>query len=781
MNPLLTSIMDLLIKPPGNLIYHLVLAFSIAGALQGAISQWRISQFPQTRRLTGGLAVLLTAQIVSFAVSALVWQNVIPAEDSLPVLDRAISLFSLVWIIWLWAFPEKSNRGDAGAVLLSLLILVALFFGINNWSQITINASFNASAQETLWQSAALLFILSGGLILAVRKPNAWLTGLMMLLLFFIGHLLQLVAPTSGNYPGFVRLFSLVSYAILLTLPHRFPTPTHLPPSPRKNAAGKRNQRSEPESAPLGERRRYSTDPKTFASLLQLSGSTSYEETVNALARAIAQAILADLCFIIVRDEMRGALHIVSGYDLIREEHIEAGRVSEDTVPLLANAIKRKRPLRMPASSTSPDVKGLSDLFGLTSPGHLMSVPVTRGNGEAWGAILLLAPYSERLWTSDDQAYLSNVANLITPILERAERIQALEEERRHLKEAYEGLKIKVDNLERTNQELAVELERARAEAQAAPLDSESLAALLTAQEEAQNIIAKLRAENESLRKGVALHTDEQLEAELRLTLEEVARLQNALAEANMRILELERAAARGTIDAQAEVIAAIAQELRQPMSSIVGYTDLLLGESVGILGALQRKFVERIKASTERIGSLIDDLIQVVNIEAGQLELKQEPVDLNLAIDNALSYIATELRKKNISLEIDIPPDLHTIQADKEALQQILIHLLQNAVAASPEESTILLRVQPHSEEGEDFVLLQVQDKGGGIASEDLPRVFSRLYRADNRLIEGLGDTGVGLSIAKTLTEAQNGRIWVETEQGQGSTFSVLLPLHHE
>jgi signal transduction histidine kinase len=89
-----------------------------------------------------------------------------------------------------------------------------------------------------------------------------------------------------------------------------------------------------------------------------------------------------------------------------------------------------------------------------------------------------------------------------------------------------------------------------------------------------------------------------------------------------------------------------------------------------------------------------------------------------------------------------------------------------------------VRLRVQTRSEEGREYVLLQVSDTGGGIPAEDLPRVFTRLYRADNVLIQGVGDTGVGLSIAKTLTEAQNGRIWVETEAGKGSTFSVLLPI---
>jgi signal transduction histidine kinase len=772
MNPFLTQIITLLTTQPGNLVYHLVVAFYIAGALQGAISQWRDNPFPQTRRLIIGLSVLLTAQLVLFAISGLAWQGLIPTRYTLPVLDRAVSLLGLVWVIWLWAFPEKSSQGDAATLLLTVLVLLGLFLGVMDWSQVTINASFNASQQEMFWQIASIAMAVLGGVVLGLRRANAWLTGLLMMLILFAGHLMQLVLPHSGDYPGFVRLFSLAGYALLLPLPHRFSSSTTFqPPVPQKRASN-----SAP-SEPVRERRRFSTDPKAFASLLKVAASTTYDETVSALARSIAQAVLADLCFLVFYDENMGTLNMVAGYDLIREEHLPSGSISESTVPLLSNAIKRKRPLRMPASSTSPDVKGLSDLFGLTSPGNLMSVPIKRSNGDAWGAVLVLAPYSERLWSSEDQSYISNVSELITPILERAERLQALEEERRHLKDAYEALKLRVSTLEQANQELSQELERVRQAVGSA--DEETIAALRAAQEEAQNVIARLRAENESLRKGVALHTDEQLEAELRLTLEEVARLQNALAEANMRILELERMTGRSMMDSQAEIIAAIAQELRQPMSSIIGYTDLLLGESVGILGALQRKFVERIKASTERIGSLIDDLIQIIQIETGKVQIHTENVDLNLVIDNALAQVATEMRKKNISLEIDIPKNLQSIPADKEALQQILIHLLQNAIAVSPEESTIRLHIQIEEEDGQPFVLLQITDQGGGIASEDLPRVFSRIYRADNPLIAGVGDNGVGLSIAKTLAEAQKGRIWVESKPNEGATFSVLLPLN--
>jgi signal transduction histidine kinase len=297
--------------------------------------------------------------------------------------------------------------------------------------------------------------------------------------------------------------------------------------------------------------------------------------------------------------------------------------------------------------------------------------------------------------------------------------------------------------------------------------------------------LATLEKEKRELNQTLATTApgNEQLEAELRQTLKEAARLQNQLALAEMKMIEYEQrpSGITGIPSDQAEVIASLSQELRQPMSSIVGYADLLLGESVGILGALQRKFIERIKASTERIGSLIDDIIQITTLETGLKKLKTEPVDLNLIIDNAMAYTSSQLREKNIALRIDIAKSLQPIQVDREAMQQIMIHLLQNAGAATPVEGTISLRVRMSTEANRDQVLIQVSDTGGGIPEADLPRVFSRLYRAENVLIQGVGDTGVGLSIAKALTEAQGGRIWVETEMSVGSTFNVQLPIQTE
>ncbi len=447
------------------------------------------------------------------------------------------------------------------------------------------------------------------------------------------------------------------------------------------------------------------------------------------------------------------------------------------TVPMLASAIQRGRPLRLPASGTSTDIKGLGDALGLDNPGNLICVPMLTRQKEPIGGIMLLSPYSNRLWSAEDQAFLANIAASVVTIVQRSQRVTSLQQDEQVAQKTLDGALAELLQLKAHNEELSTQLQ----EALKAPAALTG-AALLQEDTEAQARITELEKELESLRAAKKPFTSteaDQFEKELRITLKDTARLQNQLAQANMKIMELEKGEKKPEQNnEQAEVIASISQELRQPMSSIVGYTDLLLGESVGILGALQRKFMERIKASTERIGSLIDDLIQITTLESGLAELKPETVDLNGIIDNAMSYTSSQLREKNIAMHLDLPKVMAPIHADREALQQILIHLLQNAGAATPVEGDVTLKVQTRVEAGQDYVLIQVTDAGGGISPEDVPRVFTRLYRADNVLIQGVGDTGVGLSIAKTLTEAQHGRIWVETKPGSTSTFSVLLPI---
>jgi signal transduction histidine kinase len=767
----LESIFDILTSAQGNLVYHLVLVFSIITTLQSAFIHARLSGFPQARRAVFGLALLITAQIALFLFNALAGQGIVVVPAFLPPIDRALTLFSLLWIVWLWTFPEPSRAADVTISLTSVLVAAAFAFTLTLHSQ-NPSTPFNLTSYDSYWQIASLALAGMGILLIVFRQPNGWGNGLAVFLLAVGGHAIQLFLGRffAGDFPGSVRLAYIAIAPILMTLSQRFPAPSAGTTSINK------------QSAPVDERRRYSTDPKTFHALLALAGESTADRLSQAITRAISQTMLADLCFLIYLTDNNTQMHIASGYDLIREEHLDGGSLSKTMIPMLTNALQRGRALRLPASSTSADIKGLSDMLGLASPGHLMCVPIITPDKDPIGGVMTLSPYSNRLWSAEDQAFLTNIAMSLVPIIQRGQKMAMLENKGEQTRQAFEAAQMRLNDLERRNADLLKQMDAVRADSQEGLAQAESLAALTKMQDEAQRAIEKLKKENEELRAMkqpiAATGASQQLEDELRATLLEVARLQNQLAEANIRVVEAEKNASATRSTEQAEVVASISQELRQPMSSIMGYTDLLLGESVGILGALQRKFVERIKSSSERIGSLIEDLVQVTTLETGLNEMKPEAVDLNAIIDNAMSYTSGQVREHNISILLDLPKNLAPIHADREALQQIVIHLLQNAVSASPSEGSVDIKVQKQAEGGTEYVLIQVSDEGGGIANEDLPRVFTRLYRADNVLIQGVGDTGVGLSIARTLTEAQNGRIWVDTKLGVGSTFSVLLPI---
>ncbi len=885
------DIFVLLTTPPGNLIYHIVLVVSIAVTLQRAILILRSTQFPQARRTVIGLGILLGLQVIVLIAGAPTALGALDPKLVLPPLDRAVTVLSLIWIIWLWGFPEPVRLADYATILLNLLVLV--LYGLTQVLWARYSGTFNDSIFESIWQGLSVAVALLGLLGLLLRKPNGWTNGLIILLLAFIGHLVSLVWRMDGNLPGVVRLTQLVMYPLLLTIVRRFPM------AASATAPVDKPDKSAPQ--PIRERRRFGTDPKTLHALMTLAAEVNSTKIGFALTRAIAQAVLADLCFLVILTEDK-SLYIACGYDLIREENLDGAPIQKDAIPLLANAIQRGRPLRLPASSTSSDLKALGQMLNLSNPGNLLSVPINTPEGVPLGGILILSPYSNRLWSAEDQDYLTTVSPLYIPILDRVQRASVMESERdqalqqaQSSKEQVEQVsskydqaaleldrlhdketqsKIQLENMaalmlmqeesQRTVDSLKAQIEQMRqpaeevdstgdtkknpavwsareevsketiealnaqieqmrqaADANASPGEAAQLTALLIKQEESQKTIDALNAEIEQMRQvaeadatgdsvQIAALLDKQeeyrvmiesletqveqmrqmgevseettdssqLENELHNSLEELANMQNALAEANANLMKLEQHPSSPITSEQVDIIASISQELRQPMSSIIGYTDLLMGESVGVLGALQRKFIERIKASTDRIGGLVNDLIQITSLETGRMEFKAESIDLNLIIDNAMAYTSAQIREKNITLRLDIPDSTLLIRTDRDAFQQVLIHLLQNATGAAQVEGVVTLRVRIQSEQSEHFILIQVTDTGGGIASADIPRVFARRYHADHALIQGLGDTGVGLSIAKALVEAQGGRIWVETEAGCGSTFSILLPV---
>jgi signal transduction histidine kinase len=228
-------------------------------------------------------------------------------------------------------------------------------------------------------------------------------------------------------------------------------------------------------------------------------------------------------------------------------------------------------------------------------------------------------------------------------------------------------------------------------------------------------------------------------------------------------------------------------QDLRTPATSIMGYVDLLLDESAGILGEMQRKFLQRVASNVSRMEVMLEDLTRITALETDHYNLVIQPVDVVALVEDAITSATYQFREKGLSVHLNLDDNVPLIQADRDAMGQIINQLLSNAYLASPPGTQIF--ISAHRQEVKlsqsanlsnptDCLLVAVEDRGSGIAAEELSRVFKRKYRADNPEIKGLGDSGVGLSIARTLAEAHGGGLWVETRPNQGSIFYFAVPI---
>src|SRR5690606_16106153 len=223
----------------------------------------------------------------------------------------------------------------------------------------------------------------------------------------------------------------------------------------------------------------------------------------------------------------------------------------------------------------------------------------------------------------------------------------------------------------------------------------------------------------------------------------------------------------------KSEFLANMSHELRTPLNAVLGYAELIQD---GIYGEVPKKMaevLERIQQNGRHLLGLINDVLDLSKIEAGELTLS--PVDYSmreLALDVASATEALASEKK-LALEVDVPADLPPGRGDERRLAQVLMNLVSNAIKFT-EAGSVSIRAKV--EDG-SFVV-SVTDTGIGIAPQDRERIFGEFQQVDSSSTRKKGGTGLGLAIAKRIVELHGGRIWVESTLGQGSTFAFTLPL---
>jgi len=222
------------------------------------------------------------------------------------------------------------------------------------------------------------------------------------------------------------------------------------------------------------------------------------------------------------------------------------------------------------------------------------------------------------------------------------------------------------------------------------------------------------------------------------------------------------------------QLIGDVTHELRTPLTAVKGYLE---GVMDGVLPASPETF-QQIHSEIDRLQRLVNDLQELSRVESGAVQLElafTSPAEL---IEKIQSNFSNQFNEKEIRLETDVEPGLPEILVDADRIIQVLTNLVGNALQYSSSGGRVSIDV--HQEKSE--IIFSVNDTGIGISAEQLPYIFNRFYRTDKSRNRASGGSGIGLTIAKALIQAQHGRIWAESQgEGRGSTFSFSIPLINE
>ena len=758
---------SLLTTPPGSLVYHLtlIISLSILYALTWSSSP-RKAALAAHWRITAG--VILGLHLLTMIVAGLSWLVILNGQILLPPLDRFVSLTSVLLISFTFIFnPPSRQNSRVLAVILSATILafIGTIFFLGGQDSLL---RFNHTPTDAMWGIASALISILALILLVVRRPAQWQIASAGYVLLILGPFLHLtLGPADGSFAPFIRWSELAAYPVLIIAAVRTFIPAH--------AAVVKDK--PPLITP-------STDleveflSRVFTTVSEVFLADEPSDLADAAVRSAAYAMKAEISLLLTPPDTMGYLSVATGFDLIREQHIEGRALDAKDLPVISNGLRRQRSLILPADSSAPDILTLQRGLNLSRTGPILFAPLLSGE-TVFGGLLLLSPFVRKLWSPESRTALVQLADVVAgrfEALAAEDEFQPvslsepftlspdLEESRRIIQN------LLINNTHLTDQLIA-----------ATDLAGQELAEFLYSHQDAEGTIQILEGEIDRMRTAMVeppassdLEQIELLSQQLQLTLHELAE-----ARSNLVLIQngADPFASPSDESPSLSRIAALSLDLRRPMSAIMGYTELLRGEENKALTSKQSEIIDHLHHNTEKLAELLNDLIHFSAIEAKTLDLVPEPIDILRCIKDAIRQVFPSVQKKNIEMRIKLPPQLPKILADTDATFQVLIHLLNNAIGASPEGGSIMISTNLTAADTSGFLTLQVTDEGEGIPAGDMGRIFSVGYSPEDSPIPGIGGDVIGLSIARSLVEAMSGRIWVESRPGSGTTFSILLP----
>jgi len=747
----------------------------------------------------------------------------------LPPLERLVGFASLALFIWAFAFLNlrPNTRHTLLFLTLSLALLIYLTDALT-WPSLSLSQEYNTSVRALVWGLSSALISFGGvaGALLGLGEPLA--VGFFLAL--FLGHLLQALNPQGSlGMPLWVRWAELVAYPLLLLPPLRdlssLPQPEESPQA----------------AEALSFVKFYETAYKgTFSIDIPVVMENVAIGIAKALNMPVGFVLLMDdenpdLAHVAVFSDggvKKFKLNLPQTPFL--EEALRLGEPALIRDYASLRAWEQILGIKLQTLAISPIVSRGATL-GLTGACSLEYSHLSE-----WQLKLLKTIAGEmRLAVERARIYRSlerKIEDLSWEIRNKEKLVARYESLLKEAKEqrAEESQEIfdRIAFLEERTKELETELEKAHQEAEEFKAQAMAKSAEVKAlQEQLKSLVERGKPSDEFLNSipigliladatGKVNWCNEAAEELLGWPLKEFSgqplsslsdspqwlsavekilkgeSRATATLEIGQKTLRAELAHSGSSVfltlsDVTAEVeaaknkdrlMASLASDIRNPLTIIIGYTDLLLSESVGLVGEMQRRFLLKIKAAVEKLHKCVNDLLNLAALESGSFSLKFTPVEVEELLGETMALVRAQMEAAGVKIEAKVQEGLPPIEVDFESIRYVLSTLLSNAIACSPSGSTIRVEITAEPSEGKpDFLKIAVTDAGGGISAEDLSAVFTRFAFPNQSLIRGLGEKGVGLSLVKTLVELHRGRIWAESVMGVGTTFFVLLPFRRE
>jgi signal transduction histidine kinase len=759
------QITELLSSGFGGMAYHFTVTFMLLILAYQIFRTYREQKSDEDKQLLSGVSGMLFVQVLVVSAAMAAKWDIQYFDSILPMVDRWGGFVISIGLVWLWSVPVKLKRTKISFVTVIFLSFISMEASSYWWIVNGTANGFETSNLYQFWNFATILFLVYGLVAVYRRKNLNYRMAVAMMLILLTGEVLQTVIYLGSSFTILTRLAQLISFPLIMGV---LKSPSKVSDIP---AIALGNEVVETIEEAVIEKLNLEPEPTLipadiFSRTLKMIGEVDPKFIYAQLAEFISKSMVADICLLFSPPTNAESFFLYSGYDLILEGKISRTMIEYVLGEEMVTIFNQRKSLQIPTADAKKWER-LSHKLNVSNIGSALLTPIMKNNSEPIGAIFLISPYSNRKWTTEDEEFLSSSNEYIANVLLRASTA-GLKAQSDSIEDL--ALQSRIDELEKE----IYQLPKGTLE-EALPNDETIISRAYSPDDEllrqdlnrTQMLVKAQALELEAFQKqGVSPDENTNaiitLQAELDMAKEELNKLKTKMPASDIAP-QIETPMKEEALEKQTQII----NDIRQPVTTISGFTDLLLSESVGSLSAIQKKFLGRVKTSVGQISEMVSNLVQVTSEQAQKFQFKPQIIELMDIIDDVMQKTRVPFQKGNIVLRVNMPQILPPLFSHKDALEQLIINLLNHVRKTTDSGHEIFLNIGEDVFENKHSICIEIRG-GDQLMDEDIESIFNSNH---------LSDQFPEIYSAKDLSELVGGKLEISNHETNETTFLVNLP----